>query len=555
MLTRHGDQLRWSESDRATMARCVGPSRRPHVAYNPAVVKLALRLGVPTAAELVSMLHDEQFVRANVRAAANTPATKSQHDTHHEQRVTFYPHQTQDLLAIWEAARSGYTAIGLFHEVGVGKTPVAIRWAENLLLQTRANLGDPRPARALIVCTNKAKQQWAREIRRWAHVDPSAVAIVHGTKREQEKQLIGDTDWTIAHWESLVHARDAVLTRPWTAVVLDETHWIQNRKAQRTLTAYDLDTNNRLALTAHPYTSNLDELWSILHWLYPDRYRSFWQFFAMYAKATPKPFGGFELEGIRRKKLLRWELSAFTFRRTKRQVFPSLPSIVRKRFDLELPRKYAQEYETLRKQFFVELTAYDGQDEKVLIVPSVLARVTRLRQHCVDPGLLGSSLPSLKYPAILEILESLERPPVIFTSFRRAAVRLGVYLWQRKIKTTLLAGGMTMAQENHARHLFFKKKQPMIVITKAGSESLNLGGFGYVIYLDLPWTPRTLEQSEGRVDRPEEGTGRLVPTTAFRLTTLDTYEERLEQLLTKKHRIFHSLFTVGVLRQLFQEVA
>jgi SNF2 family DNA or RNA helicase len=88
-------------------------------------------------------------------------------------------------------------------------------------------------------------------------------------------------------------------------------------------------------------------------------------------------------------------------------------------------------------------------------------------------------------------------------------------------------------------------------VTSLGSVALNLGKYGLVMHLDLPWTPKDVEQSEGRVDRPNEKTGKSVPTTAYRIIVADSYEQRLERKLDARHADFKSVFTHHDLEDLF----
>jgi hypothetical protein len=50
-----------------------------------------------------------------------------------------------------------------------------------------------------------------------------------------------------------------------------------------------------------------DELWSILHWLFPDEYTSFWDFYETYVDYTEGYFGKV-ITGVRNPDALRFEL-------------------------------------------------------------------------------------------------------------------------------------------------------------------------------------------------------------------------------------------------------
>src|SRR5690606_18286802 len=112
-----------------------------------------------------------------------------------------------------------------------------------------------------------------------------------------------------------------------------------------------------------------------------------------------------------------------------------LPEITRIPRYVELPASARSEYNRLRKEFFVELESVDPDESNILTIPSVLARVTRLRQYLVDPGLLGAKAKSPKYPEVLALINELDGPPVIFTMFREAAEALGLFLKDAGLRT------------------------------------------------------------------------------------------------------------------------
>jgi len=184
----------------------------------------------------------------------------------------------------------------------------------------------------------------------------------------------------------------------------------------------------------------------------------------------------------------------------------------------------------------------------------VLARITRLRQYLIDPALLGGSEVSVKYPVISELLDDLDGPPVIFTSFREAAYNLAFYLHNINPKRRIghINGKVSTTARAYAQQRFLNGKLDALIIVKdAGKEALNLGKFGYVINLDLPWTPKDLEQMEGRVDRPEEGTGKMVATTSYSVIVEGSYEEKMMKKIERKSGMFQEVFTIGDAKELF----
>lgn len=530
--------VRWAEEDVVQMAAVVGPDYavKGWAPYNVGLLRAAKRRGVflSTRAErdLQRARRQRTVLRAIRRQEDATDAQRAALEKRYGERVAdLFPHQR---VALWYLDH-GLPAYLLADEPGVGKTAPAILWAAR------------KRGRKLVVTPNAAKEQWARAIDRW---DGGPVVVLEGRVEDQRLLAATPRGWVVAHWEALVHAAAGLLARSWTTAILDEVHRMRNRKTQRAETAFKLDARYRLALSGHPYVNAPDELFATLKFLYPETYTSFWRYAYAHVKLVPKAFGGHDVLGARRPKLLRWELAAFTIRRTKRRVWPTLPPVTRVPRYLELGKTARREYEKLRKQFFVRLETVDG--ERVLPIASVLARTTRVRQYLVDPGLLGAAQPSVKYPAVLELIEDLGAPVVVFTSFRQAARRLGAFLARAKRRTALIAGRQSAKRRGEAREAFLRGDlDALLVVMQAGGEALNLGRYGYVAYLDLPWTAKDVEQTEGRVDRPEEGTGVLVPTTAYRLIVRDTYEEQIVKTIEEKHRMFAEVFSPNELKELF----
>jgi SNF2 family DNA or RNA helicase len=526
-------------TDVLAMTRILGASSSAKGFAPPTAttLRLASKRGIVLSSKARRLLDEAEAVRDRAKLAGGMRDAIMQDFPESD---AAWPHQRVALHFMRTLNQDAYL---LADEPGVGKTLVAMLWARYVV----------GASRILVITPNGAKLQWRDEIERYAN-DGLPITIVKGTIAQQTALAKSPEGWVIGHWESLVHAAKGYQHRPFGVVIADEAHYTANRDAIRTRALWKIRSERRLALTAHPYTNRPDEIYSILHWLYPNVYTSFWRFFEQHVSFEPKYFGGYDVTGLRRRKLFAWELSAFTLRRRRREVYATLPPITRIRRAMQLTTKGRREYDKLRKELFVELRAHEGAS-KILRIPTVLARVTRLRQYLIDPGLLGAREASVKYPEILAILRDVQQPTVVFTMFAEAGKRLQAYLAKHKLRAALLHGGVKV--ETGERHALKKRflngeLDALIVTVKAGGVALNLGKYGLMAMLDLPWHPRDYEQSEGRVDRPEEGTGKLVPTTSYRLIVEDSYEEKLEaRKLRGKHAMFAEGFTAEDLKELF----
>lgn len=538
----HG-RLSWSDADTTAMDSILGPdaAATQHSPVNAALIKAAARRGLhlsPKTTRLLERAEDVHHAAEALKVLPDAPNAYRWERAFVHQRVAI------NLFDVMQRMH-GVTAFLNADKTGVGKTLDALLWAHNVL----------RAERVLIITKNGAKLQWIDAIHEFIPFSKYAVITnVEGTIPEQTALAATRRGWVVGHWQSLVHAAKGYRKRPWDAIILDEAHYIGNPTSYAALVAPRLRSEHRMAMTANPYTNHPGELFAILRFLYPQIYTSYWRFFNMYVKASPMRFGGMDIQGVKRTKLLRWELSPFTIARTKQQVYASLPAIARVRRTVTLSPRGVREYGRLKKQFFAELDKLDG-GTKLLPIINDLARLTRIRQYLIDPGLIGAAEKPIKYEEMTDLSDELSDPLVIFTSYRQAALRLGAYLRKKRGKKFVvdyIHGGITLDKRHIAKKRFLHGDvNALIVVTQAGGEALNLGKYGLVAHLDLPWTPRDLEQTEGRVDRPEEGTGNLVPTTAYRIIVKDSYEERMEQKLAQKHDAFVKVFTISDLRELF----
>jgi SNF2 family DNA or RNA helicase len=543
MIKLREGHITWEHEDVRMMAKILGgefaviPQTKMHGWAPPlmSILKLAKRKGIlmsPKAERTLAEAeaHYDEIVQLKKRKDAFLVEKRS-HD--------YFRHQRADLAFLYAEELTGTL---LASEAGVGKTIVGIRYPEHLGAK-----------RIMLIVPNTAKDQWASEIGRWSTAK-LPIVIVQGTVPQQIKQITEcDRGWVIGHWESLVHARAGWLKRPWDVAILDEAQNMQNRNAQRTLTVHRVKASWRIAITAHPYANAVSELFPILKFLYPDRYPSFWRWAQMHIDIEEGAFGGIDLRTPRRPHLLNWEIAPFTIRHLWKDVWKNLPPLTRIFRTTELSPRGQAEYAKLKKQFFVELRAHKGE-RNILAIPSVLARITRLRQYLVDPGILGAREPSVKYPMVYEIIQELEGyPPVIFTMWRDSALRLQAYLEKRKLKIGIVVGGMKRKVNRVKRRFLAGEYDGVIIMIKVGGTALNFGKYGKIIYLDHPWNQRDVEQTEGRVRRPEEGTGIIVPATSYHCIVKHSYEERMFEQRLDKHKDFSKVFTVAEARELFDD--
>lgn len=209
------------------------------------------------------------------------------------------PYQLEGLTFLVHMYRNGMSAI-LGDEMGLGKTLQTLALFQYLKVFEPSSSEETRPF--LVVCPLSVIQSWAAEAAKWT---PDLKVIrFHGPKAERERmkqETLGfidrygsntgkskgrstqtssaidlaeeekPVDLVITTYETFV-ADQGWFKRAfaWRYVVLDEGHKIKSKKTEVATSLQTLGAEHRLLLTGTPLQNNLEELWSLLHWLLPE---------------------------------------------------------------------------------------------------------------------------------------------------------------------------------------------------------------------------------------------------------------------------------------------
>src|SRR5205814_9346141 len=166
---------------------------------------------------------------------------------------------------------------------------------------------------------------------------------------------------------------------------------------------------------------------------------------------------------------------------------------------------------------------------------SILAELTRLRQICCHPALVGGDLAlgSGKFEALFELLEPLlaeGHKVLVFSQFVRCLDLLGAEMSRRGIPFHVLTGATTRRDEVVDAFAADPRSAVFLVSLKAGGTGLNLTAASYVVLFDPWWNPAVEAQAIDRTHRI--GQDRTV--IAYRLVARGTVEERIFDLQQRK---------------------
>src|SRR5204863_972287 len=314
-------------------------------------------------------------------------------------------------------------------------------------------------------------------------------------------------------------------------VILDEAQFIKNPAAQVTQSVKQMKASQRLALTGTPLENRLLDLWSITDFVQPGYLGSQDHFHDTYEPRAEEN-GDVTTQRIARRRLSA-KLRPLMLRRLKQQVAKDLPDRIEERRDCELgePQRklYLAELRRSREQV-MQTVAERGLNKSKI---HVLAALTRLRQICCHPRLVGNDSASGKTETLFELVDSLiaeGQKVLLFSQFVQMLQLLEEECRQREIRTHVLTGQTKDRQQVVNTFQNDPNASVFLLSLRAAGTGLNLTTASYVVLYDPWWNPAVEAQAIDRSHR----IGQTRTVNAYRLIAPGTVEEKIWDLQQRK---------------------
>ena len=188
----------------------------------------------------------------------------------------------------------------------------------------------------------------------------------------------------------------------------------------------------------------------------------------------------------------------------------------------------------LERQEFLELSAEQLRSYRAVLSDSdtsTLVKFGKLRHICdIDPA-TGTSTKLDRIQEILEEIAELGEKAVVFSYWRKPLLTLSEIL-EKKCpgSTQLLTSEMGLVERDMAINNFRNKNVTLLASAKIASEGLTLVEANHAIFINRWWNPSSNEQARDRIRR----LGQQRTTYMYSFTTVDTIEEKLDEILERK---------------------
>jgi SNF2 family DNA or RNA helicase len=411
----------------------------------------------------------------------------------------------------------------LADDMGLGKTLQTLSW----LAWLHVNSGKRRKP-ALVICPASVLHNWRREAEKFTpHL--TTLVLESGSARHNLRKQIPQRDLIITNYSILRRDLEELNKFEFNAIILDEAQYIKNPTAQVTKSVKQLKGKRRLALTGTPLENRLLDLWSIVDFVQPNYLNNQNKFSEIY---EPKGENAEVAQRIARKRLSA-KLRPLLLRRMKKQVAKDLPDRIDERRDCELTEEqrklYLAELRRSRDQVFKAMKQKGVAKSKM----HVLAALTRLRQICCHPTLVGNDSGSGKTETLFELLEPLlaeGQKVLVFSQFVQMLQILERECKVREIPSYMLTGETKNRMD--VVNAFQEDKDPSVFLLslRAAGTGLNLTTASYVVLYDPWWNPAVEAQAIDRSHR----IGQTQTVNAYRLISPGTVEEKIWELQQSK---------------------
>jgi len=463
----------------------------------------------------------------------------------------------------------------LADEMGLGKTIQTATYLNTVATQ----LATRGPF--LIVAPLSTIPHWYREFTGWTNLN---TIVYHGSAndrsvvRESEFCFAVDTE-KVGHvgfnekflnkvqkqWKSKWERSwmvEVVITTPemlvtddfaelasveWEILVVDEAHRLKNHSSKLANNLRDrrFVFKHSLLLTGTPIQNNMQELWTLLHFIDPENFGRLDDFMERYG----------DIKSKERVDELHETIRPYILRRLKEDVEKSVPPKEETLIEVELTVLQKQYYRALYEKNVKFLLR---NKKKALDGPSINNLAMQLRKCCNHPFLLNgveievknqqpgvdvvdllvaSSGKLVLLDKLLPRLKADGHRILLFSQFKIMLDIIEDYLNLRNFKNERIDGSITGLKRQAAIDRFQSKnadgREPpfiMLLSTRAGGVGINLTAADTCIIFDSDWNPQNDLQAQARCHR----IGQTKNVKIYRLLTRKTYEMQMFHMSSLK---------------------
>mmetsp|Transcript_4601 Transcript_4601/g.10378 ORF Transcript_4601/g.10378 Transcript_4601/m.10378 type:complete len:2557 (+) Transcript_4601:190-7860(+) len=459
----------------------------------------------------------------------------------------------------------------LADEMGLGKTVQIVSYLEHLFRVEKIH------GPFLVVVPLSTVEHWRREFEGWTNMQ---CCIYHDRQRVW-RDVLREYEWyyedrphtpeylkfnvLVTTYDTLIGDFDVIGDVPWRVSVVDEAHRLRNVKGKLLECMKEISAKgtlkygyqSRVLMTGTPLQNNTAELWTLLNFIEPSRFRSLEEFEENFGNMANRE----QVEALQRK------ISPFMLRRVKEDVAKDIPAKEETVIDVELTSIQKQYYRAI----FEHNHAFLSMGSAKSAAPKLMNIQMELRKCCNHPFLLdgvesrelekrhedlqlngeldnktpeeqhdilneyGFVMTSGKMVLLDKLLPKLlveGHKVLIFSQFVKMLDLISDYCEFRDFRYERLDGRVRGNERQKAIDRFETEEDSFVFLlsTRAGGVGINLTAADVCIIYDSDWNPQNDVQAQARCHR----IGQTKDVRIYRLVTSRTFEQEMFDRASKK---------------------
>lgn len=415
-------------------------------------------------------------------------------------------------------------------EMGLGKTIQAITIAQ----LKKQIFGFTK---VLIVSPASLKDQWKREIEKFTG---ETAIVISGGRRKRQQIYAEDTSYfKITNYEAVL--RDVLSISRWSPdmIILDEAQRIKNFETKTHQALISLPRNHSLVITGTPLENKLEDIYGIMQFSDRTQLTPLWAFAANHLNMSKTKKN--KVLGYRNLHAVHEKLKTVVIRRTKEEVFDSLPDEIVNNYYIDL----SIEQREIHQGYLTSLLAIVN---KKVLTPMDIKRIQKIllsmRMVCDSTYLIDKKTNiSPKLVELVAIIKDLVvengRKLVLFSEWTSMTYLIGKVLSDLGVDFVEFTGKVPVNKRQLLINEFHENPDCKVFLSSdAGGVGINLQNADCVINFELPWNPAKLNQRTGRVNRLGQKSSKI---NVINLITKNSIEEKVLAGINLKQELFDAV--------------
>jgi SNF2 family DNA or RNA helicase len=450
--------------------------------------------------------------------------------------VTHYWYQIETAKKVLKQFRG---RVLLADEVGLGKTVEAGMVIKEYMLRGLAR-------RVLILTPASLVSQWQEEMQ--SKFDLDFTTTEHPSYRKEPERFWRETPLILASLQLARMAKnfETLTAQDFHLVVVDEAHYLKNRRTLNWKLINALKKKFILLLSATPVQNNLIELYNLITVLKPGLLKTEAQFKRDYVKrGNPRmPNNSETLRELLRDVMVRNTRSLVDVKLPKRLattivVPPSEEETVMYATLSQFVREHYHQPQVIDTWTLGTLQEEAGSSP--LALRATLGRLLESRPWSPEVkarlralwALAGDVRSIEKGRTLVDLVRGSQAKVLVFTKYVPTLDYLDRLLAESGLAHAVYRGDLSSAEKDRAIAAF-RDEVNVLLSTESGGEGRNLQFANTLINFDLPWNPMRIEQRIGRLHR----IGQTQDVYVFNLCLQGSIEDYMLQVLDAKINMF-----------------